>query len=304
MTTDMQAGRLKDLTQRLNDQLAQRVAVPTESLDDYATRLQEWLRGAVAQGGAPARQAKNLLNGIWMGHPLHPALTDVPVGAWSATAIFDLVGANRAADASLKLGTLMAVPTALSGMADWADTEGPPRRDGLLHAALNTLALACFTGSIFARRSANRSLGIMLSTLGLGMATISAWIGGEMVYRLGTGVSRHAWAPRVEKFRQVMDADALAEGTLTRADLDVEGENVSLVLLRRGREVLAIHGVCSHWGGPLWEGRMDGDCVECPWHGSQFDMRTGTVKQGPAAFDQPRFEARIRAGKVEVRSVE
>ncbi len=301
--TDLRAGRIKDLTQRLNEQLGQRMAGPTESLDEYADRLQGWLRGVVEQGGPSARQAKNFLNGIWMGHPLHPALTDVPVGAWSASAVFDLVGADQAADAALQLGTIAAVPTALSGAADWADTEGASRRDGLVHAVLNSLALTCFVGSIFARRSHSRPLGIMLSTLGLGMATISAWIGGDLVYRLGTGVSRHAWAPRVERFRQVMSADDLPAETLTRAELDVDGQKVPIVLLRRGRDIFALHGTCSHLGGPLWEGELHGDCVQCPWHASQFDMRDGSVKQGPAAFDQPRFEARIRAGKVEVRSV-
>ena len=75
-----------------------------------------------------------------------------------------------------------------------------------------------------------------------------------------------------------------------------------IVLLKRGEQILALSGTCSHWGGPLAEGELvDGVCVECPWHGSQFDLRDGSVRRGPATAPAPVFETRLREGRVEVR---
>ncbi len=291
-------ANLKELARLLNDGAAGQTA----PLDQAAEQLQRWLRAAVSQGGTSARSAKNLLNGIWLGHPLHPALTDVPLGAWSAAMLMDLIGVRRGADAAIAIGTLSAVPTAMAGMADWADTEGRQRRIGLVHGLLNSLALSCFVGSMLARRSDARRLGIGLSTLGLGIASLSAWLGGELVYRWGTGVSRNAWSPSIEKFQAVARLDSLEEGRLARGEVEADGQKLPLVLLRRGRQVFALSGTCSHWGGPLWEGSLvDEDCVECPWHASQFSLRDGSVRQGPATTAQPRFETRIRNGNVEVR---
>jgi nitrite reductase/ring-hydroxylating ferredoxin subunit len=66
-------------------------------------------------------------------------------------------------------------------------------------------------------------------------------------------------------------------------------------------EVCAIAATCSHLGGPLHEGKRDGDTVVCPWHGSRFDLCTGEVQGGPAVYPQPRYETRIHSGKVEIR---
>src|SRR5207249_5088649 len=136
----------------------------------------------VEQGGPQARQVKDFLNGTWLGHPLHPALSDAPIGAWLTGALLDLVGAERGADAALTLGTLAALPTAAAGLADWHDQSGPPRRTGVVHALLNSAGLACFVGSLIARRSGNRALGVGLSTTGLALATGGAYLGGELVY--------------------------------------------------------------------------------------------------------------------------
>jgi nitrite reductase/ring-hydroxylating ferredoxin subunit/uncharacterized membrane protein len=276
-----------------------------QMLDEWAEQLQGLLNTAVSQGGPAAQRVKNWLNGVFMGHALHPALTDVPIGAWFAGALLDLVGAGREADAAMTIGVLAAVPTALAGAADWADTSEEPRRIGFVHALLNSGALVLMIGSLFARRGNQRGLGIGLSTTALSLATFSAWLGGELVYRFGTSVSRIAFEPKVEEFQPVAGVDALQPGKLFAAEANVDGTKVPLVLLKKGREIVAVSGTCPHWGGPLAEGKLlevEGDAlVECPWHASQFRFSDGAVCQGPAATPVYVFETRIRDGKVEVR---
>ncbi len=273
------------------------------TLDHWSEQVQSWLNTALAQGGPMARRLKDWLNGTWLGHPLHPALTDVAIGAWSTGAMLDLVGAEREADAAMTVGVLSALPTAFAGMADWADTSDEPRRIGLIHAGLNGAGLVCLIGSLLARRSDQRALGIGLSTVGLSFATVSAWLGGELVYRLGTNVSRIAFEPRVREFQVAARFDALQEGKLSSAELTVEGARVSIALLKQGSRVIAISGTCPHWGGPLAEGKLldDNSVVECPWHASQFRLEDGAVCQGPASAALHVYETRVRDGNVEVR---
>jgi nitrite reductase/ring-hydroxylating ferredoxin subunit/uncharacterized membrane protein len=273
-----------------------------ELLDLWSDRLQGLLHRTVEQGGPAARRAKNWLNGVWLGHPLHPALTDLALGAWWTGSVLDIVGAQRTADAAITLGVLSVVPTALSGAADWADTEGEPRRTGLVHALLNSAGLACMIGSLFARRAEQRRIGVCLSMLGLGLSSFASYLGGHLVYAMGTNVSRAAFEPTLGEFQVVADAASLEPGKLVGAEVEVEGTKVPLVLYKRGSSVLAISATCTHAGGPLAEGKLvDGDCVECPWHGSQFNLTDGRVCQGPATVAAHVFETRVNNGNVEVR---
>ena len=273
-----------------------------QKLDRWSDQLQELVRVGVEQGGPAARRMKNWLNGVWLGHPLHPALTDVAVGAWSTGALLDLVGARGAADAAMTVGVLGAVPTALAGAADWSDTSGESRRTGLVHALLNSAGLVFMVGSLFARRADRRALGIGLSTAGLCLSGISAWLGGHLVFGIGTNVSRAAFEPTVDEFQVVARADAVEPGKLFAAEVNVDGLKVPLVLLKNGASIMALSGTCTHWGGSLAEGKLiDGDCVECPLHGSQFSMADGSVRQGPASISAHVFEARVSSGNIEVR---
>ena len=273
-----------------------------QMLDGLAEQLQGVLSTAVSQGGPAAQRVKNWLNGVWLGHALHPALTDMVIGAWSTGAILDLVGATREADAAVTVGVLSALPTALAGAADWADASEEPRRLGLLHGLLNAGGLVFMIASLFARRGNQRGLGIGLSTIGLSLASLSAWIGGELVYRFGVSVSRTAFEPRVDAFQPVASMAAVPEGKLFAAEATVEGTKVPLALLKRGNVVLAISATCPHWGGPLAEGKLlEGDIVECPWHASQFRMEDGSVCQGPTAMPVHSYEVRVLSGSVEVR---
>jgi nitrite reductase/ring-hydroxylating ferredoxin subunit/uncharacterized membrane protein len=283
--------------------------ISTMNVDGLAEQVQQAVTKAFEGAGATGAVAKDALHGTWLGHALHPLLVAVPIGSWTTAAVLDLVGARRGADTAVGFGILAALPTAMSGLADWSYTEGKPRRLGFAHAAFNSGALVCYSASWMARRAGHRGLGMTLSTLGLACVSAGGYLGGELSYTLGQGVNRNAWSPEVEQlapngpdFVPVMKEDDVREGVLTGAEVTLGEVKVPLVLMRKGREILALNGTCSHMGGPLAEGKLvDEWCVECPWHASRFDFRDGAVTQGPAAYAQPRFQARIANGMVEVR---
>ena len=279
------------------------------NLDDVAGQVQQAVTTAFEQAGESGIAIKDALHGTWLGHPAHPMLVTVPIGAWTTASVLDVVGAPGGADAAIGFGILASLPTAAAGLVDWSYTNGKPRRLGFAHAALNTGALALYGLSWMARKGGRRGLGITLSTVGLSLVGVSGYLGGELSYTLGWGVNRNAWSPEVEQmspspseFVPIIKADEVREGMLTAAEVSLGESKVPLVLMRKGREVLALNATCSHLGGPLAEGKLvDEWCVECPWHQSRFDFRDGSVKQGPAAYPQPRFEARITNDMVEVR---
>ena len=294
MATDV----LPDVTRLLENLTPEQ----NQKLERWARQIQGLVHTAVQSGGPAGQRMKNWLNGVWLGHPLHPALTDATIGAWTTGTLLDIAGVPEAADAAMTVGVMAAVPTALAGAADWADTGEQPRPIGLVHAALNAVGLVCMIVSLFARRAERRALGFGLSITGLSLATISAWLGGQLVYHKGTNVSRVAFEPPVEDWQVVMRADAVPEGKLVGGEVKVNGTRVPIVMLKRGGNIMALSGTCTHWGGPLAEGKLvEGDCVQCPWHGSQFRMADGSVRQGPASVPENVFEVRITDGNVQVR---
>lgn len=278
-------------------------------LEKPAERLQGKAAAVFERAGETGLTVKDYLHGTWLGHVLHPALILAPAGSWLTAAVLDLVGDEDGARTAIGFGILSSLPAAASGLVDWEYTAGRSRRLGLAHAALNSTALGFYMLSWLARRNGHRGLGILLSTKGLLTMTVAAFLGGEISYALGQGVNRNAWSPDVgdtsdelDDFRPVATFDDLREGRLAAAELDLGETKVPLVLMRRGNEVLALNNTCSHAGGPLAEGRLvDEWCVECPWHGSRFDFRDGEVTRGPAAYPQPKFETRVRNGRVEAR---
>lgn len=263
------------------------------ALDAVAERV-----GPIADRLGPG-PVKDLLSGTWLGHPLHPLLTDVTIGAWTSAAMLDVVGGERSTDAARRLiglGVLSAGPTALAGWSDWADTEGDERRAGVAHALGNTAAIAAFTMSWAARRRGHRAIGVATSMLGAGIASATAYIGGHLVYGRGVGVDVTAFDRLPARPTAVMAAEDLKDGTPTVVDV----KGVPVFLLRRGDEVFAMHNRCTHRGGPLHKGTLDGDTIECPWHGSCFRVTDGELTRGPATAPQPVFTARIVEDKVEV----
>lgn len=282
---------------RMTSPLHRLPSAVTDRLGPRLDRVAE-LVGPLAERLGPG-PVKDLLSGTWLGHPLHPVLTDVTIGAWTSAGMLDVVGGERSSDAARRLiglGVLSAGPTALAGWSDWADTEGEERRAGVAHALGNTAAIAAFGLSWVARRAGRRGLGIALSTVGTGIASATAYIGGHLVYSRGVGVDVTAFDRLPVRPTAVMAADELEEGTPTV----VEVKGVPVFLLRRGEHVFAMHNRCTHRGGPLHKGKLEGDTIECPWHGSCFRVTDGELERGPATAPQPVYAARIVDGKVEV----
>jgi nitrite reductase/ring-hydroxylating ferredoxin subunit len=239
------------------------------------------------------RPARDALDGVWLGAPLHPALTDVPLGSWTAAAALDLVGSD-AADDVLLIGVLAALPTALTGLNDWSHLKAEPRRLGVIHALVNSTGLCLNVGSLLLRRRGRRGLARALSGLAYLGTLYSAHLGGQLSFGLGVRVNRTAFEDEQEEWTPVADEE----------DVGTELRRVGGALVTRsaGGAICAIAATCSHLGGPLDEGEREGDTVVCPWHGSRFDLCTGAVEGGPAVFPQPRYETRVRDGKVEIRA--
>lgn len=250
---------------------------------------------------APAA-IKDALYGTWLGHPLHPSMTDIPIGGWTATAVLDMLGHERAADVTLRVGVLGAVGAAVTGVAQWFDLQQmeEPRRLGALHASLNGAALALYLSSWLLRNGDRRDAGVATAMAGYALASTSAWIGGHLSFKLGIGVSRVAFEEASDEWVDVGIFDQIPEGELTRVDAD----GVPVMLLRRqGEQLLAASATCTHVGAPLDEGDSDGTCVTCPWHGSVFDLRDGMVVHGPATTPLQAYETRVEGRSVQIRGV-
>jgi nitrite reductase/ring-hydroxylating ferredoxin subunit/uncharacterized membrane protein len=248
---------------------------------------------------------KDALAGTWLGHPLHPLLTDVTVGAWTGAFFLDLLAsesAGDAADALIGIGIASAAPTAASGLVDWSDTGNPERRVGVVHALGNTTALLLYSAALAMRRTGRRGAGKALSLAAFATAGASAYLGGHIAYGRGVGVDQNAFEQTEADWRAVMSAAELSEGKPASAQFD----GTPLVLYRSGDRIDALAARCSHRGGPLQEGQIeDGEgSITCPWHASKFDLATGDVLRGPATAPQPAFDVRIRDGVVEVRPAE
>ena len=268
-------------------------------------RLQKALDKALyANGNAAAQKIRNFLNGTWLGEPLHVVLTDIPIGAWTVAMAFDaldLIGNGddfaRAADTSIAIGLAGAAGAALTGMTDWSDVDPPARRTGFLHALLNIGATALFTTSLILRRKKERESGRVASALGYALMSYSAHLGGSMVYEHQVGVDRTAGEKFPEEFAAVLPESKLMDETPTRA----VHAGVPILLVRHGGRIFAMAETCSHFSGPLSEGKLDGDSIVCPLHASRFSLEDGRVINGPAVHPQPCLEVRIRDGQIEVR---
>lgn len=274
-------------------------------LDPVGERIQQAVHGAFESAGESGRNAKNALHGTWLGHPVHPALTDLPVGAWTVTVVCDALeemtgqnGFGKASDVALTVGLAGAVGAAVTGLTDWSETDQRARRVGLLHGVINIGAALLFGTSLLCRTRKNRQLGRGLSSLGYLLALGSAYLGGDLVFNEQVGVNHTAGGPPLpEKFVPVGSAADLGEGQMRKADVS----GIPVLLARVDGQICAIHDTCSHAGGPLDEGKLEGHAVTCPWHGSTFDVRSGKVLNGPATYPQPCFEARVHDGSIEVR---
>jgi nitrite reductase/ring-hydroxylating ferredoxin subunit/uncharacterized membrane protein len=274
-------------------------------LDPAADALQQGVHAAFEAGGEAGQQIKDALHGVWLGHPVHAVITDVPVGAWTAGLVLDgldqMSGRREfaaGADGAITLGLAAAVVAAVTGLTDWSETYGRARKVGLLHGVLNLTAAGLYGASLVYRSKHKRGVGRGLASLGYAIAFGSAWLGGELVYKEQVGIDHTAGgAGAPGDWTAVLPDDHLEDHKPERVDAN----GFPVMLLRREGRIHALAATCPHAGGPLDEGQISGDTVTCPWHGSSFDLNTGAVERGPSCYDAPLFEARVNDGQIEVR---
>jgi nitrite reductase/ring-hydroxylating ferredoxin subunit/uncharacterized membrane protein len=291
----------------------------TESATDRISEsLQNIVKAIVGSNRKPPRLFKTLLNGSFLGHPLHPVLTDVPITSWLLAAIFDIiwlvnpdsnVWAARGAQAAVLIGFLGALGAVATGLTDWSDTFGHERRVGFLHGLFNSTATLLylislllrynvFSGTIDFSLSAAESVpAAIVGFAGLLCILYAAYLGGDLVFANATGVNHTAFEPVVEEFERVAPLDQVPQNSIYK----VMAAGVPVILIRMGANVYALGATCTHAGGPLNEGELQGDAVQCPWHGSRFNVKTGRVLTGPATVAEPRYDVRVRDGYVEVK---
>jgi nitrite reductase/ring-hydroxylating ferredoxin subunit/uncharacterized membrane protein len=274
-------------------------------LDAPGYQVEHGLSLTFLLAGRRARQLQDVLHGVWFGHPLHPALVTVPIGAWSAALLLDGLdatgrggpGAGRAARTVVKLGVGGAVASAATGLTDWQHAHDEGRRVGLVHGALNSTALALYTWSLADRARGHAARARASAAAGYAITLTSAYLGGVLSYRyrLGTDHADRRNEPR--RFTPVLDESDLVEGRPVAVDAD----GVPLVLVAGDGGVQAVGGICPHQGAPLGEGWLHQGELVCPWHGSRFSLDSGEPAQGPATAPLPCYETRTRDGRVEVR---
>ena len=264
--------------------------------------------GAVADTiflkGVPfSKKLRNIFHGTWLGHPLHPVITDVPIGAWTAAAaldVYELATGDDSfadgADAAVGIGLIGAAGAALTGLNDWNDTSDKPRRVGALHATINIAATVFYLGSWWQRRNGCRTAGLTTGLAGYALSFAGAYLGGHLVYNERIGVN-HAPEELPEKFVPLMKEAELPEDKMVKADAD----GVPVFVVKHSGRIFVLAEKCSHLGGPLSEGEFDGKSVTCPWHGSKFSIKDGSVIDGPATYSQPCFQVRVRDGQIEVK---
>ena len=245
---------------------------------------------------------RDLLDGRWLGHPLHAVLTDVPIGILFLVIVLDVLGQPVAADITLAVGILTLLAAALAGFADYSDTDGTARDRATLHGTLMLTATAVYVVSLAIRLAAGpdgsaRTAAVIVSVLAFLVLTAGAYVGGDVVYVFGNMVSRHAFRGAGTKWIQMEPAETDADGSIPegrpiKAKLGIN----SLVLIREGERILALHETCAHAGGPLASGKLIDGQIECPWHFSRYRMADGHVTRGPSVYDQPAYEVRSKEG--------
>lgn len=267
-------------------------------LDPPGKAIGKRVRGVLSPGAF-----KDALSGTWLGHALHPLLTDVVIGSFMSASLLDLLGGDEDGTASERLiaiGIAAYGPTALTGVNDWADTEPADdgvRRAGLVHAASNGAALSLYGASLLARRRGSRRKGALLGAAGAAALGAGGFLGGHLSFAKGVGPDQTIFDPGPIEWTDAGDASALVGGKPAR----VIAADTPVLLLRGTDRLFAIHDRCSHRGCSLSEGRIEGEEVVCACHGSRFGLADGSLRRGPASAPQPAFEVREREGRIEVR---
>ena len=247
----------------------------------------------------------DVLSGRVVGHPLHPAIVQIPLGCWVGACAIDMLGGQPARPAArmlVGLGVVSSAPAVLSGLAEWVHTRDAERRVGAVHAAVNALGVVFFGASWWRRRAGDGS-GRRSALAGMAVVGMGGWLGGHLAYNRGVGVNTAAFLPVLRTWTSVVSRAAVGPGSITGASAN----GVAIALAEHppgdGIEtgaVVAMESRCTHRGGPLHEGTLEGGCIRCPWHGSLFDLVTGEPRRGPASVGQLVYRTRVIDGQVEV----
>jgi nitrite reductase/ring-hydroxylating ferredoxin subunit/uncharacterized membrane protein len=267
-----------------------------DALDPIAKTI-----GKLARDASKPKRLKEILSGSWLGHPAHPVLTDVTIGTLTSALLLDWLGGREYRPASQRLiglGLISAAPVVASGASDWADTEVADeavRRIGIVHATTNLVAGSLFAASYAARRRGDD--GRLLALAGGAALTAGGYLGGHLSFAEGVGVDHTTFEEAPEDWTDVLADAELREGE----PRCVEADGTAVMVVRHDGSLYALSNHCSHRGGPLHEGRIEHRTVTCPWHESVFDLRDGALVHGPAAYPQPAWDTRVRAGRIEVR---
>ena len=283
---------------------SQRIVDRLSWLDTIAEKVQPVVQEVIDRGGAPLR---DVLDGVWLGAPLHPALSDVPVGSWTAALIFDGLDVatgsrpmRNAADAALAVGVVGGFVAAVVGLSDWRYLRGGSRRMGVAHALLNAAGLDLSITSPVLSATGRRNAGRLAFLAGYSLVVVGAHVGGELSYGYGLRVNRDVFeGSGPDEFTPVLEESELPDSGMR--SVEAGGTQILLSRARDGR-ICAISNVCNHFSGPLAEGDREGDTVVCPLHKSRFDLCTGEAIDGPAVFPQSRYETRVREGTIEVKA--
>src|SRR5438067_7348696 len=270
----------------------------------------------------------DLLEGNPLRHPIHPMLVHFPIGFLILSFLLDLVslgfpevpGLLRGSFYAMLLGIITALLAAVPGFVDYSDIrrDHPGKATATRHMILNLMVVAIYGINLWIRSSALSDSKIslpplLLSIIGIGLLSVSGYLGGRLVYDQGIAVGRHkrrtptpqntlhlsteyAAGDGEATFVSVPDAEHLRNGETLRVEIDKE----VMTIARIDNQLYAFQEFCTHRFGPLSEGSFHGFNVQCPWHNSCFDIRTGKVTKGPAKVDLKTFKIETRDRKVGV----
>jgi len=248
-------------------------------------------------------------------HPLHPILVGFPITFFISTLLFDVTAAWRSNESFSHtasylhvLGIISAIAAAIPGVIDYFKVI-PPRssakKRSTQHGIINSTALLIFIGAWTYRNSHDPGISILIlfEFLAVVLLGIGGWLGGTLVHRNQIGID-HRYADagkwkekngeRSGELLKVAKADELGINQM----MLIHANGKRIVLGRTEQEFIAFDDFCTHSGGSLADGVMICGTVQCPWHGSQFDCKTGTVKAGPAKKPIPVYAVTVEDNNV------
>lgn len=249
------------------------------------------------------------------GHPLHPILVSFPIAFFTGTLLFEAIGVitgrgdlNHVAYYLETAGIVFALLTAVPGLIDFIYTVPPKssaKKRAAKHGIINVTVVVIFTIAWFLRRQPDTSVYLLLAieALGVILLTIAGWLGGTLVYRNEIGHDlRYANAGKWKELSVQQGSGPVEIAAIDELKADqmklIRVGSKRIVLGRTENGYVAFDDHCTHRGGSLAGGAMICGTVQCPWHGTQFDVTTGKAKAGPGTAPIKTYEVSEANGKV------